>query len=75
MNAGGEGEPKMVPNSMLGWPVVDGWTPTEAQVSELGEGYQEIHLHLFWEGGYISPNTWPSDGKELVRIHLLLGVE
>lgn len=38
MNAGGEGEPKMAPNSMLGWPVVDGWTPTEERVSELGGG-------------------------------------
>lgn len=47
------------------------------QVSELeGEGSPEIHLHLFWEGGSISPNTRSSDGKEPVgRIHLLLGVE
>lgn len=36
------------------------------QVSETGEGNREIYLHLFLEGGYVSPNTRPSDGKEQV---------
>lgn len=49
---------------------VDGWLlvgkSTEEQVSEAGVVSQEIYLHLFLEGGYVSPNTWPSDGKEQV---------
>lgn len=38
----------------------------EEQVSEMGAGNREIYLHLFLEGGYVSPNTRPSPGKEQV---------
>lgn len=55
---------------------VEGWLmvgkSAEEQVSETGiagrrgTGSREIDLHLFLEGGYVSPNTRPSDGKEQV---------
>lgn len=51
---------------------VDGrWTvgtSAEEQVSEVGGGgaNQGLYLHLFLEGGYLIPNTGPSDGREQV---------
>lgn len=58
----------MAPNSLVGrWVAGDLMGHLQRnRFLRWGAGNREIHLHLFWEGGCISPNTWSSDGKELV---------
>lgn len=63
------GEARMAPNSLVGWWVagdVMGHLQRNGFLRWGGAGNGEIHLHLFSEEGYVSPNTQSSDGKELV---------
>lgn len=65
-DADGEGRTRWFPASqwVAGWLVVG--QSAEEQASE-GRGGEPGDLsHFFLEGGSVSPNTWPSDGKEQV---------
>lgn len=61
-------EARTAPSSPAGWRVAGDMTGhlQRDRFRRRAAGNRESHLHLFSEGGYISPNTWSSDGEELV---------
>lgn len=72
----GEGRTRMVPSLPVGcWAVDGGEVCAETGFGGEGRGRDPEDLsHFFLEGGSVSPNTQPSDGREQV-VFKLLGFE